>query len=100
MTNAAIAADSAQDGAEPRAWFHIEAAGYMGAQTRLQTQARQLRRARRAAERTKRRPRVRGTISSTLSGAVRHAVMAGLYVGLAYTAKVAFGVSLVFSAMH
>ncbi len=76
------------------AWFVTEAAGFMGAQ------GRQDRLISRVAERMRRRTRPEQLISNSIFGVVRHAATAAIYLGLAYAAKLIFGISLVFNAMR
>ena len=76
------------------AWYLTEASGFMGAG------ARQDKLLGRVAQRMRRRVRPEQLISSSIFGLARHAAMAALYLGLAYAAKLAFGVSLVFNAMR
>jgi hypothetical protein len=54
----------------------------------------------RLTQRIKNRMRPGPLIFNSLFGVARHAVTAGIYLGLAYGTKLAFGVSLVFNAMH
>jgi hypothetical protein len=42
----------------------------------------------------------RALISNSIFGLARHAILAATYLGLAYAAKLAFGVSLTFTAMR
>ena len=76
------------------AWFVTEASGFMGAQSR------QDRLMSRVAERMRRRTRPQQLISNSILGVVRHAATAAIYLGLAYAAKLIFGISLVFNAMR
>jgi hypothetical protein len=48
----------------------------------------------------RRRVRPEQLISSSIFGLVRHAALAAVYLGLAYAAKLAFGVSLTFHAIR
>ena len=75
------------------AWFVTEAAGFVGVQPhngRLM---------RRVVERMRRRVRPEHLISNSLFGLFRHGVTAAVYLGLAYAAKMAFGISIAFNAM-
>ncbi len=48
----------------------------------------------------RRRTRPEQLISNSIFGVVRHAATAAIYLGLAYAAKLIFGISLVFNAMR
>ena len=74
------------------AWFLTEAAGFMGAPTRPG------RRLGRVAERMRTRPEQ--LISNGLFGLFRHGATAAIYLGLAYAAKLLFGISIAFNAMR
>jgi hypothetical protein len=91
MNEAATAGDGMTS--EP-AWFLTEASGFIGAQTRQDTLIG------RVGQRMRRRVRPEHLISSSIFGILRHAATAAVYVGLAYAAKLAFGVSLVFNAVR
>ena len=54
----------------------------------------------RVAQRMRRRVRPEQLISSSIFGLARHAALAAVYFGLAYAAKLAFGVSLTLTAMR
>jgi hypothetical protein len=75
------------------AWFLTEAAGFMGAP------ARPSRLIGRVAERMRRRTRPEHLISNSIFGLFRHGVTAALYLGLAYAAKLLFGISIAFNTM-
>jgi len=75
------------------AWFLTEAAGFMGApgsNRRLIS---------RVAERMRRRTRPEHLISNSLFGLFRHGATAAIYLGLAYAAKLLFGISIAFNAI-
>jgi hypothetical protein len=76
------------------AWFLTEASGFIGAQPRQDTLLG------RVAQRMRRRARPEHLISNSLFGIVRHTALAAIYLGLAYAAKLAFGVSLTFNALR
>ncbi len=78
---------------EQTPWFVTEATGFMGAP------ARSGRLASRVAERMRRRVRPEHLISNSIFGFFRHGLTAAVYLGLAYAAKMAFGVSLALNAM-
>ena len=82
------------DTTTPAAWFLTEAAGFMGAPARPD------RRISRVAERMRRRTRPEHLISNSIFGLFRHGVTAAIYLGLAYAAKMAFGISIAFNAMR
>ena len=69
-----------------RVWFLTEAAGFMGAP---RTPDRLLSR---VAERMRRRTRPEQLISNGLFGLFRHGATAAIYLGLAYAAKLLFGI--------
>jgi hypothetical protein len=72
-------------------WFVTEAAGFMGApgsNGRLIS---------RVAERMRRRTRPEHLISNSIFGLFRHGATAAIYLGLAYGAKVLFGISIAFN---
>lgn len=75
-------------------WFVTEAAGFMGAPARPD------RLISRVAERMRRRTRPEHLISNGIFGLFRHGVTAAIYLGLAYAAKMAFGISIAFNAMR
>lgn len=75
-------------------WFHTEASGFIGAGARHDKLAGRI------AQRMRRKARPEQLISNSLFGLARHALTAALYVGLAYAAKLAFGLSLTFTAMR
>jgi hypothetical protein len=75
------------------AWFLTEAAGFMGAP------ARPSRLIGRVADRMRRRTRPEHLISNSIFGLFRHGVTAALYLGLAYAAKLLFGISIAFNTM-
>jgi hypothetical protein len=54
----------------------------------------------RIAERMRRRVRPEQLISNAIFGLGRHGASAAIYLGLAYTAKLLFGISVTFSAMR
>ena len=54
----------------------------------------------RVAERMRRRTRPEHLISNSIFGLFRHGVTAAIYLGLAYAAKMAFGISIAFNAMR
>ncbi len=86
--------DEFDDTNSQAAWFVTEAAGFMGAPARhggLMS---------RVAERMRRRTRPEHLISNSIFGLFRHGVTAAVYLGLAYAAKLAFGISIVFNAMR
>src|SRR5262245_34081769 len=88
-------ADIAGDGVNSQTqWFITEASGFIGAQTRKDTLIG------RVGERMRRRVRPEHLISSSIFGLARHAATAAIYVGLAYAAKLAFGVSLAFNVVR
>jgi hypothetical protein len=82
------------DDTSQTAWFVTEASGFIGSRTR------QERLINRVAERMRRRTRPEQLISNSIFGLCRHAATAGIYLGLAYAAKLIFGISLVFNAMR
>jgi hypothetical protein len=87
--------DTAGDGINSQtAWFLTEASGFIGAQPRHDTLLG------RVAQRMRRRVRPEQLISNSIFGLARHAALAAVYLGLAYAAKLAFGVSLTFHAMR
>jgi hypothetical protein len=76
------------------AWFLTEASAFLGGaqrDTHLMV---------RVAERMRRRARPEQLISNSIFGLLRHGGLAALYLGLAYAAKVLFGVSIAFHAMR
>ena len=75
-------------------WFLTEAAGFMGAPGRPD------RLISRVAERMRRRTRPEQLISNGLFGLFRHGATAAIYLGLAYAAKLLFGISIAFNAMR
>jgi hypothetical protein len=75
-------------------WFATEAAGFMGAPGRPD------RLVARVAERMRRRTRPEQLISNSIFGLCRHGAIAAIYLGLAYAAKLLFGISVTFSAMR
>ena len=75
-------------------WFVTEAAGFIG------EPARSGRLISRVAERMRRRTRPEHLISNSIFGLFRHGVTAAIYLGLAYAAKMAFGISIAFNAMR
>jgi hypothetical protein len=75
-------------------WFLTEAAGFMGAPRQPD------RLMRRVALRMRRRTRPEQLISGTLLGLFRHGATAAVYLGLAYAAKLLFGISITLSAMR
>jgi hypothetical protein len=77
----------------PSPWFVTEATGFIGAP------ARSGRLINRGAQRMRRRVRPDHRISNSIFGFFSHGVTAALYLGLAYAAKMAFGVSLALNAM-
>lgn len=83
------------DDTNPRSpWFLTEAAGFMGAPGRPD------RLISRVAERMRRRTRPEQLISNGLFGLLRHGATAAIYLGLAYAAKLLFGISIAFNAMR
>jgi hypothetical protein len=86
--------EAAAGGGNTTNWFQIEASGFIGAQARKDTLIG------RVGERMRRKARPEQLISSSIFGLARHAATAAVYPGLAYGAKLAFGVSLVFNAMR
>jgi hypothetical protein len=81
------------DTTSPAAWFVTEAIGFMGApgsNRRLIS---------RVAERMRRRTRPEQLISNSIFGLFRHGATAAIYLGLAYAAKLLFGISIAFNAM-
>jgi hypothetical protein len=72
-------------------WFVTEATGFMGAS------ARDGRLISRVAERMRRRTRPEQLISNSIFGHFRHGTTAAIYLGLAYAAKVLFGISIAFN---
>ena len=76
-----------------RAWFLTEAAGFIGAPARPD------RLLGRVAERMRRRTRPQ-LISNGLFGLFRHGATAAMYLGLAYAAKLLFGISIAFNTMR
>jgi hypothetical protein len=87
-------ADTAGDGNNSPTWFLTEASGFIGAKARQDTLLG------RVGQRMRRRVRPEQLISSSIFGILRHAATAAVYLGLAYAAKLAFGVSLVFNAVR
>lgn len=77
----------------PAAWFVTEAAGFMGAP---RSNGRLISR---VAERMRRRTRPEQLISNSIFGLCRHGATAAIYLGLAYAAKLLFGISIAFDAM-
>ena len=75
-------------------WVLTEAAGTMGAPGRPD------RLISRVAERMRRRTRPEQLISNGLFGLFRHGATAAIYLGLAYAAKLLFGISIAFNAMR
>ena len=75
------------------AWFVTEASGFIGAP------ARSGRLISSVAERMRRRVRPEHLISNSIFGLFRHGVAAAIYLGLAYAAKMAFGISIAVTAM-
>jgi len=75
------------------AWFLTEAAGFMGAPGRPD------RLISRVAERMRRRTRPEQLISNGLFGLFRYGATAAIYLGLAYAAKLVFGISIAFNAI-
>jgi len=71
-----------------------EATGFMGGS------ARGGRLINRVAERMRRRVRPEQLISNSIFGFFRHGVTAAIYLGLAYAAKMAFGISIAVNAMR
>ena len=51
-------------------------------------------------QKERRKARPEHLISSSLFGIARHTALAAIYLGLAYAAKLAFGVSLTFNALR
>jgi hypothetical protein len=90
--NEADTVDS-DDTNSPAAWFVTEAAGFIG------SPARSSRLIGRVAERMRRRVRPEHLISNSIFGLVRHGVTAAIYLGLAYAAKTAFGISIAVNAI-
>jgi hypothetical protein len=82
------------DAPHDTAWFLTEASGFIGSEARRDPLLN------RVAERMRRRVRPEHLISNSIFGLMRHAATAGLYLGLAYAAKLAFGVSLVFNTVR
>jgi hypothetical protein len=82
--------DIPQDGA----WFRTEASGFMGRHAREDALIR------RVALRMRRRVRPEQLISNGIFGLIRHATTAALYLAIAYAAKLALGISLVFNAVR
>ena len=80
------------DSDSTRAWFLTEAAGFMGAPSRPD------RLLGRVAKRMRRRTRPEQLISNGLFGLFRHGATAAIYLGLAYAAKLLFGISIAFNA--
>lgn len=74
-------------------WFLTEAAGFMGAPA---TPDRLISR---VAMRMRRRTRPENLISNSIFGLVRHGTTAAIYLGMAYAAKLLFGISIAFNAM-
>lgn len=75
------------------AWFLTEAAGFMGAPARPD------RLIGRIAMRMRRRARPEHLISNSIFGLVRHGATAAIYLGMAYAAKLLFGISIAFNGM-
>ena len=75
-------------------WFLTEAAGFMGALVRPD------RLISRVAERMRCRTRPEQLISNGLFGLFRHGATAAIHLGLAYAAKLLFGISIAFNAMR
>jgi hypothetical protein len=75
------------------AWFLTEAAGFMGAPARPSHLIG------RVADRMRRRTRPEHLISNSIFGLFRHGVTAALYLGLAYAAKLLFGISIALNTM-
>jgi hypothetical protein len=75
-------------------WFVTEAAGFMGAP------AKPNRLMSRVAERMRRRTRPEHLISNGLFGLFRHGATAAIYLGLAYAAKLLFGISIAINAIR
>jgi hypothetical protein len=82
------------DADAPSPWFVTEAAAFIGAP------ARNGRLMSRVAERMRRRVRPEHLISNSIFGLFRHGITAAVYLGLAYAAKLAFGISIAFNAMR
>lgn len=82
------------DDTNPDPWFLVEAAGFMGAPA---SNGRLLSR---VAERMRRRTRPEHLISNSLFGLIRHGATVAIYLGLAYAAKLLFGISIAFNAMR
>jgi hypothetical protein len=76
------------------AWFLTEATGFIG------PPARSARLLGRVARRMRRRIRPEQLISGSIFGLFRHGAIAAIYLGLAYAAKVLFGISITFSAIR
>ena len=81
------------DANSPAAWFVTEAAGFMGAPGRSGRLISCV------AERMRRRTRPEQLISNSIFGLFRHGATAAIYLGLAYAAKLLFGISIAFNAM-
>jgi hypothetical protein len=75
-------------------WFLTEASGFMGRHAREDALVR------RVAARMRRRVRPEQLISNSIFGLMRHAATAALYLAIAYAAKLALGVSVVFNAVR
>jgi hypothetical protein len=54
----------------------------------------------RVAQRMRRRIRAEQLISGSIFGLCRHGAIAALYLGLAYAAKLLFGISVTFTAIR
>jgi len=74
-------------------WFLTEAAGFMG------VPATPDRLIGRVAMRMRRRARPEHLISNSIFGLFRHGATAAVYLGLAYAAKLLFGISIAFNAI-
>ena len=74
-------------------WFLTEAAGFMGAPA---TPDRLIGR---VVMRMRRRARPEHLISNSIFGLFRHGATAAVYLGLAYAAKLLFGISIAFNAI-
>jgi hypothetical protein len=75
-------------------WFLTEASGFIGATGRHDKLLGRI------AQRMRRKVRPEQLISNSIFGLARHAAMAAVYIGLAYAAKLAFGLSLAVTAMR
>jgi hypothetical protein len=75
-------------------WFITEADGFMGPPGRPGNLIARI------AERMRRRVRPEQLISNFIFGLGRHGAIAAIYLGLAYAAKLLFGISVTFNAVR